>query len=253
MAEPVPYVTAQRLVYCYAKQGARAVSEVDLSLGSGQVIGLLGPNGSGKSTLIDLLMGLRRPDAGRVIRGTHPAPLVAWVPQEYAFYPELTCLENLRFFAGMLHLRGAQAKQRVDEAVSTCLLDEFVHRRAQQCSGGVRRRLNLAIALMQRPDVLLLDEPTVGVDPQTRSFLLQHIKALAHAGAAVLYATHYLEEVAEVCTDLLVLDNGRVLASGTIESLLRHPENEAPFASLEALFVYYTQHVIRTSKPTAGH
>lgn len=252
MTESVPYLTAQRLVYRYSKQATNAVSGIDLSLSAGQVIGLLGPNGSGKSTLIDLLMGLRKPDAGRVIRAVDPKPLIAWVPQEYAFYPELSCFENLRLFAGMLQLRRTEAEQRIKHAVSSCLLDEFVDRRARQCSGGVRRRLNLAIALLQRPDVLLLDEPTVGVDPQTRSILLQRLKTLAQAGAAVLYATHHLEEVAELCTDLLVIDSGRVLASGSMDALLCHPEDGAPFANLEALFVYYTQRGIRASTLTTG-
>lgn len=253
MTKQLPFLTAQQLVYRYPQQAACALLNVDLSLSSGRIMGLLGPNGSGKSTLIDLLMGLRKPDSGRVVRSTNPAPIIAWVPQDYAFYPDLSCLENLRFFAGMLNIKHVEMARRIDETIKSCVLEEFLARRARHCSGGVRRRLNLAIALLQQPDVLLLDEPTVGVDPQTRSFLLQHVKRLAQAGTAVLYATHHLDEASELCSDLLLLDHGQVLASGTMEALLQHPEKNLSFASLDALFLYYTQRVALASEPVTGY
>jgi ABC-2 type transport system ATP-binding protein len=204
-------------------------------------VGLLGPNGAGKSTLINLLIGLRTPQSGHVRRTIGPAPVIAWVPQDYAFYPDLTCRENLRVFAGMLDVPTSVATGRVDEAMASCIPQEFADRRARHCSGGVRRRLNLGIALLQKPDVLVLDEPMVGVDPQTRAFLLERIRELAHAGSAILYATHYMEEVSALCSHILLLDHGRVLASGDLPTLLRGPEGGAPFHNLEALFMHYTQ------------
>ncbi|MBG9388456.1 ABC transporter ATP-binding protein [Caenimonas aquaedulcis] len=236
-------IAAEQLTYRYAGQDEPALRGVDLTLLRGHAIGLLGPNGSGKSTLINLLVGLRQPQGGRIRR--EPSQSVAWVPQEYAFYPELTCMENLRFFAGMLDLPGEEAARRVESAVHTCMLQEFAQRRARHCSGGVRRRLNLGIALLQQPAALLLDEPTAGVDPQSRAFLLDRVRDMVAAGTSVLYATHYMEEVSAVCSHILLLDHGRVLASGDLATLLRGPEGQAPFADLEALFMHYTQRRLR--------
>ena len=236
-------VAAGQLVYRYSGQIEPALNGVDLRLLRGQAVGLLGPNGSGKSTLINLLAGLRKPQGG-VIRRTEGAT-IAWVPQEYAFYPELSCRENLDFFAGMLDLPSAEAARRIDSAIATCMLEEFADQRVRHCSGGVRRRLNLGIALLQRPDVLLLDEPTVGVDPQSRAFLLDRVREMAQAGTAVLYATHYMEEVSAVCSHILLLDHGRVLASGDLATLLRGPQGGAPFEHLEALFMHFTQRRLR--------
>jgi len=238
-------LSAEQLVYRYPGQTESALCGVDVRLARGQAVGLLGPNGSGKSTLIGLLIGQRRLQGGRLTRAGADALTVAWVPQEFAFYPDLSCLENLRLFAGMLDLTPAEAARRVDGAVETCLLQEFAARRAQHCSGGVRRRLNLSIALLQQPDVLLLDEPTVGVDPQSRAFLLDRIREFVGRGAAVLYATHYMEEVSAVCSHILLLDHGRVLASGDLASLLRGTDGRPHFADLEALFMHHTQRLLR--------
>jgi ABC-2 type transport system ATP-binding protein len=237
-------LSAQGLTYRYPGQTEDALKGADLALQRGQAVGLLGPNGSGKSTLINLLVGLTRPQQGHVRRG-EGAPVVAWVPQEYAFYPDLSCLENLRFFAGMLDIPASEAGRRVEEAVETCMLQEFAQRRARHCSGGVRRRLNLGIALLQHPQVLLLDEPTVGVDPQSRAFLLDRVRDMVRAGTAVLYATHYMEEVSAVCSQILLLDHGRVLASGDLATLLRGPDGGKPFEHLESLFMHYTQRGLR--------
>jgi len=238
-------IAAEQLVYRYPGQVEPALCGVDLRLVHGQAVGLLGPNGSGKSTLINLLIGLRTPQGGRVHHAGGREPVVAWVPQEYAFYPDLSCRENLHFFASMLDLPAIEATRRVEAAMASCMLHEFADRRARHCSGGVRRRLNLSIGLLQQPDVLLLDEPTVGVDPQTRAFLLERVRELVRAGTAVLYATHYMEEVSAVCSHILLLDHGRVLASGDLATLLHGPEGSAPFDHLEALFMHYTQRPLR--------
>lgn len=238
-------LSAEKLEYRYPGQGQPALCGVDLQLARGQAVGLLGPNGSGKSTLINLLAGLRRPQGGHIRHAGAGAASVALVPQEYAFYPELSCRENLEFFCGMLGLNADEAARRVRNAIATCMLEEFADRRARHCSGGVRRRLNLGIALLQQPDVLLLDEPTVGVDPQSRAFLLDRVREMAEAGTALLYATHYMEEVSAVCSHILLLDHGRVLASGDLPTLLRGPQGSAPFEHLEALFMHYTHRPLR--------
>ncbi|MDB5896799.1 MAG: transporter ATP-binding protein [Ramlibacter sp.] len=245
MSEASLAVSATGLVYRYPGQETPALRGMDLRLQRGQAVGLLGPNGSGKSTLISLLAGLRQPQQGRIEVAASDRRRVAWVPQETAFYPDLTCRENLAFFAAMLATPRAQAARRIDEAIATCMLAEFADRRARHCSGGVRRRLNLAIALLQQPEVLLLDEPTAGVDPQSRAFLLERVRELVAAGTAVLYATHYMEEVSAVCSDIVVLDHGQVLAVGDLATLLRGDEGTPAHASLEALFMHHTQRSLR--------
>ncbi len=237
-------LVAEQVIYRYPGQVNPALCGVDLQLKRGQAVGLLGPNGSGKSTLINLLIGLRTPQSGRILHPSIQKPVIAWVPQEYALYPELTCRENLDFFVGMLVLTSAEASSRVESAITSCMLQEFSDRRARHCSGGVQRRLNLGIALLQKPDVLLLDEPTAGVDPQSRAFLLDRISDLVSAGTAVLYATHYMEEVSKVCSHILLLDRGNVLASGDLETLLKS-SGRAPFENLESLFMHHTQRYLR--------
>lgn len=238
-------LAAHGLVYRYPKQTQDALRGVDLLLHRGQAVGLLGPNGSGKSTLINLLVGLRTPQRGHLVHRTGAPARIAWVPQEYAFYPQLTCQENLQLFADMLDIEAQERALRVASAMASCQLEAFASRRACHCSGGVRRRLNLAIALLQRPEVLLLDEPTVGVDPQSRAFLLERIRELVRDGTAVLYATHYMEEVSAVCSDIVLLDRGVVIAHGDLATLLQGPEGGPPFADLEALFMHLTQRSVR--------
>lgn len=238
-------LSARQLVYRYASQEQAALRKVDLPLLRGQALGLLGPNGSGKSTLISLLAGLRSPQSGSI---TYPAgvkPVIGWVPQDLAFYPDLTCLENLMFFSGMLDLPPGEARLRIEEVLSSCLLREFADRRAGRCSGGMQRRLNLAIAMLKRPDVLLLDEPTVGVDPQSRNFLLDRVRDMVRAGMTVLYATHYMEEVAALCSHVVVLDRGSVLAHGALAELLAGHDGGPPFRDLESLFLHYTDRSLR--------
>ena len=237
-------LVAEQVVYRYPGQVDSALCGVDLQLKRGQAVGLLGPNGSGKSTLINLLIGLRTPQSWQIHRPHVDKPVIAWVPQEYAFYPELTCCENLQFFVGMLVLSSAEATRRIESAMTSCMLQEFADRRARHCSGGVQRRLNLGIALLQKPDVLLLDEPTAGVDPQSRAFLLDRVSDLVAAGTAVLYATHYMEEVSKVCSHILLLDHGNVLASGDLETLLKG-SGSTPFENLESLFMHHTQRYLR--------
>jgi ABC-2 type transport system ATP-binding protein len=245
MSEASLAIRATGLVYRYPGQQTAALRGIDLRLYGGQAVGLLGPNGSGKSTLISLLAGLRQPQQGCIESTAPDRRRVAWVPQEMAFYPDLSCRENLVFFASMLHTPRAESARRVGEAIAGCRLEEFAERRARHCSGGVRRRLNLAIALLQQPQVLLLDEPTAGVDPQSRAFLLDRVRELVAAGTAVLYATHYMEEVSATCSDIVLLDHGEVLAEGDLMTLLRGDGAMPPHANLEDLFMHHTHRSLR--------
>jgi ABC-2 type transport system ATP-binding protein len=238
-------LVAEAISYRYPRQATPAVEDVSLTLSRGEIVGLLGPNGSGKSTLINLLNGLRAPQAGAVHFVGDPPATVAWVPQETAFYPQLTCRENLQFFVSMLPVSFEERAARVDHVIAACVLGEFLNKQARQCSGGVRRRLNIAIGLLQKPDVLLLDEPTVGVDPQTRLFLLDQVGQIARQGAAIVYATHYMEEAMAVCNEILILDHGHVVACGDLATLLKGTAESGPFANLEALFMHNTQRSLR--------
>jgi ABC-2 type transport system ATP-binding protein len=218
--------------YRYRDAAAPALQDVALSIPAGGVYGLLGPNGAGKTTLISLLAGLLNAGHGQIAMNGRPLAearaanprSIALVPQDYAFYPMLTVAENLRFFAGVLGLNSREIKAQSDAAIAFARLEQVVSKRAEQLSGGLRRRLNLAIGLLGQPQLLLLDEPTVGVDPQSRHFLLDAIAALPAAGTTVIYTSHYMEEVEAICQRIAIVDQGRVLAQGSLADILRTPE-----------------------------
>ena len=218
--------------YRYRDAPTPALHEVSLEIPGGGIFGLLGPNGAGKTTLISLLAGLLTATNGQIslhgqplaaIRAANPRA-IALVPQDYAFYPMLTVAENLRFFAGVLGLHGSELKTQCASAIAFARLEQVVSKRAEQLSGGLRRRLNLAIGLLGQPQLLLLDEPTVGVDPQSRHFLLDSIAALPAAGTTVIYTSHYMEEVEAICANVAIIDQGQVLAAGALAEMLRSPE-----------------------------
>ncbi|PKO37227.1 MAG: ABC transporter ATP-binding protein [Betaproteobacteria bacterium HGW-Betaproteobacteria-6] len=223
------------VAYRYRDAALPALRDVSLNIPAGGVYGLLGPNGAGKTTLISLLAGLLTAADGSILLNGRPLAearaanprAIALVPQDYAFYPMLTVAENLRFFAGVLGLHRREIKTQCDAAIAFARLEQVTGKRAEQLSGGLRRRLNLAIGLLGRPQLLLLDEPTVGVDPQSRSFLLESIAALPAEGTTVLYTSHYMEEVEAICQRVAILDQGRVLTEGALDDLLTTAESSA--------------------------
>ena len=205
-----------------------AVADVSLAVRPGEIVGLLGPNGAGKSTTMMIACGVLEADAGQVrLTGAPLTPRrrdlrakLGVVPQDLAVYPELTARQNLAFFGRLYGLRGADLDGRIADALDRTGLTGRADDRAQHYSGGMKRRLNFGCALLHSPAVMILDEPTVGVDPQSRGHLLRAVRDLAAAGTAVIYASHYMEEVEEVCDRVAVIDAGRVLAAGTLEDLL---------------------------------
>ncbi|MDH6593865.1 ABC-2 type transport system ATP-binding protein [Variovorax sp. TBS-050B] len=205
-----------------------ALDEVSLAVPRGSVMGLLGPNGAGKTTLISHLSGALHVQSGEIridgqpldqVRAKTPTR-IAVAPQEHAFYPMLSVAENLACFAAAGRLSGARKKARIDDCMRFAQLEAFAGVRAERLSGGLKRRLNLAIALLPEPELMLFDEPTVGVDPQSRAFILDAIKSLAQQGAAVVYASHYMEEVEAIADRVAILDRGRVLREGPLDALL---------------------------------
>lgn len=204
-----------------------AVDEVSLRIEPGEIFALLGPNGAGKSTTIGCMSGLLRPTAGKVrifgddvvADGVAARRRLGVVPQELALYEELSATENLNYWGAAYGLRGTQLKQRVRETLEFVALADRAKEPAKRFSGGMKRRLNFACGIVHRPRALLLDEPTVGVDPQSRVRLLDMVRQLAADGACVLYTTHYMEEAESLCQRLAIVDGGRVIAAGTIDEL----------------------------------
>lgn len=217
----------------YPRSQQPALDGVDLRISRGELFGLLGPNGAGKTTLISLLTGLRKADAGRVSYDElnierHRAAIqknIAWVPQEYAFYPSMTVRENLKFFAGVLGLRGKKRTQRIDDVTAIAGLENAESKRAVAFSGGMKRRLNVAISLLGEPEYLFLDEPTVGIDPQSRHFILESIREINRQGTTVIYSSHYMEEVEALCDRIAIVDKGKILTSGSLSELLGRGTN----------------------------
>jgi len=209
--------------------GKRAVvDDLSLHLDPGRIVGLLGPNGAGKSTTVAMLCGLLAPDRGRVIVGGSSDPStpqgkrrIGLVPQELALYDELSAAGNLALFGALYGLAGHARAERVQQALATVGLADRAHDKPSSFSGGMKRRLNIACALVHNPDILLLDEPTVGVDPQSRNAIFDNLLALRDAGKALLYATHYMEEAERLCDQIVVMDHGRVVAADTLDGLLR--------------------------------
>ncbi|HEY3246387.1 MAG TPA: ABC transporter ATP-binding protein [Phycisphaerae bacterium] len=205
-----------------------AVDGISFALRSGETFGLLGPNGAGKTTTIHMLVGALKPDSGAVhINGasdpTRPDVRrnIGMAPQALALYPVLSGEENVAFFGRLYGLSGANLKQRVDWALEFVGLSDRRRDRVKTYSGGMQRRLNLAAALVHDPPVILLDEPTVGVDPQSRNHIFENIEILKRQGRTILYTTHYMEEAQRLCDRVAIMDHGKILALGTVEELIQ--------------------------------
>ncbi|MDH6168296.1 ABC-2 type transport system ATP-binding protein [Variovorax boronicumulans] len=218
----------KHLGHRYPHADAPALADVSLAVPRGCVLGLLGPNGAGKTTLISHLSGALAVQSGEIridgqplqqVRANTPT-CIAVAPQDQAFYSMLTVSENLACFAAAGRLSGVRKKERIDACMRFSQLESFAGVRADRLSGGLKRRLNLAIALLPEPELMLFDEPTVGVDPQSRAFILDAIRSLARAGAAVIYASHYMEEIEAIADRVAILDHGRVLREGSLDDLL---------------------------------
>ena len=204
-----------------------AVDDVGFSIAPGETYGLLGPNGAGKTTSISMIAGLLERDAGDVTIAGEPMSItstaakrhIGLVPQDIAIYPDLTARENLLFFSKLYGL-GDQVKQRVDEVLEIIELTDRAGDRTDEFSGGMKRRLNIGIGLLHKPALLILDEPTVGVDPQSRNAILSSVESLGRQGMAVLYTTHYMEEAERLCDRVGIIDEGKVIAEGTRRELV---------------------------------
>lgn len=207
---------------------------IDLDIHEGEIIGLLGPNGAGKTTLIQTLTGMTPFERGKVeLFGQSKNPFsnqnkekMGLVTQEVTIFEELTAKENLQFFAGVYGLKGEEKKKRVEEALEFVGLGDKGNKLPTKFSGGMKRRLNIACALTHRPKFLIMDEPTVGIDPQSRNYILDAVKKLRDNGTTILYTTHYMEEVQAIASRVVIMDQGQIIKEGTVEELIQTIQHE---------------------------
>jgi ABC-2 type transport system ATP-binding protein len=215
----------------------RAADAVAFYVEAGEIYGLLGPNGAGKTTTISMISGLLRPDSGRVLVGAvdvwsepqKAKALMGVAPQELAIYEELSARENLEFWGQVAGLSRAEVKVRATELLETLTLSDRAKDPVKTYSGGMKRRVNIGCALLHRPKLLLLDEPTVGIDPQARSNILELVRKLSDEGTAILYTTHYLEEAEFLCDRIGIIDHGHLLAEGTLDDLQKRLSGDRLF------------------------
>jgi ABC-2 type transport system ATP-binding protein len=230
-----------------------AVDDVSFGLEAGQLVGLLGPNGAGKTTTVSMIAALLTPDRGEVLIGgrrlagdTDPAKRrIGLVPQDLALYEELTARDNLRFFAALYNLSRNPLEKAIAQALELVGLADRARDRVKDFSGGMKRRLNLAAGILHDPDILLLDEPTVGVDPQSRNAIFENLELLKSRGKALLYTTHYMEEAERLADRIVVIDHGRVIADDTLAGLQASAVAAGGPVTLEAVFLTLTGRSLR--------
>ena len=208
--------TITDLEYRYKKNSTAALQSINIDLGEGQCLGLIGPNGAGKSTLLSVLSGLLKPSRGKLQFGNSNTlsiskfvqTNVALVPQEYAFYSQLSVIQNLQYFVSLCGFSRSLSQARIETVIQECQLLEVINQKATYLSGGYKRRLNLAIALLKDPQILYLDEPTVGVDPVSREAILTLLTGLKGQGKTIVYTSHLLSEVQNICDQIVMLNHG---------------------------------------------
>lgn len=224
------------------------VDGLNLEIKKGEIFGLLGPNGAGKSTTMNMICSIVRPTAGEVnLLGKNPwkqkkevIHKIGYIPQELAIHGKLRAWENVELFTSLYGIKGNKLKQTVEESLEYVGLLEKRNEFAGKFSGGMKRRLNIACAIGHQPELLIFDEPTVGIDPQSRNFILEKIKDSNRNGATVIYTSHYMEEVEAICTRIAIMDNGKIIACGTSEELKRLVREDGDDITLEEVFLTLT-------------
>ena len=227
-----------------------AVNDISLEVPAGSKFGLLGPNGAGKTTTISILTGLLNYDSGNVFingmrlekRYKKIRSLIGLVPQDIALYDTLSARENLRFIAEMYGLRGKQMRSRIDECLDILGLGHNGHKQVRKYSGGMKRRVNLAAGILHKPEILILDEPTAGVDVQSRNVILEFLDELNRNGTTIIYTSHYLEEAESLCDTVAIIDYGKVIIQGNTKEII---SSNTEYADLESVFLHLTGRKLR--------
>lgn len=205
-----------------------AVDDIDFVVKKGEIFGLLGPNGAGKSTAISMISTLFKPNSGTIHYSgndiiDNPKEIQRFlgiVPQDIALYPTLSGLNNLKFWGRSYGLKGDELEQRIKEVSNIIGINDRLKDKVKNYSGGMKRRLNIGVALLHQPDILIMDEPTVGIDPQSRNHILETVKRLNREGMTIVYTSHYMEEVEMLCDRVSIMDNGKIIATGTVDELI---------------------------------
>jgi ABC-2 type transport system ATP-binding protein len=245
-----PIIQIQSLSKKYKDSDAFSLNDLTLSIYEGQIFGLLGPNGAGKTTLISLLCGLIKPTSGSFTinnlmyadNANAIKKVIGVVPQEYALYPTLTAKENLLYFGSMYGLIGKELKQKVTENLDFLGLLKFADKRVETFSGGMKRRVNLIAGILHNPKILFLDEPTVGVDVQSKNAIIDYLTQLNQLGTTIIYTSHHLSEAQDFCTDIAIIDSGKIYAQGTLKELISNTPNAQ---NLEDVFIAITGNELR--------
>ncbi|WP_294373948.1 ABC transporter ATP-binding protein [uncultured Clostridium sp.] len=211
-----------------------AVNGINFSIEKGDIYGVLGPNGAGKSTTMNLITGLLNCDGGSIKFENNSSikewsPNIGLVPQDLAIYNDLTAEENIEFFCSLYGFKGNELKKRVDSTLEFVGLTDVRKKKAGEFSGGMKRRLNIACAISHSPKLIIMDEPTVGIDPQSRNHILENVNQLREKGITIIYTSHYMEEVEEVCNKIIIIDHGKVVADGTKEEIKSKISNQKIF------------------------
>jgi ABC-2 type transport system ATP-binding protein len=235
----------QDLTKSYRGNTKPAVDGVSLDVYEGRIFGLLGPNGAGKTTMIRMLCGLLTPTGGEVIIGGYSLQhelhkirkIIGVVPQEIALYPTLTARENLSVYGGICGLKGNDLRNRIDKWLTVFGLEKSRHQQTGLFSGGMKRRLNLIVGLLHDPKILFLDEPTVGVDVQSKNVIIDSLMEINQTGTTIIYTSHYLEEAEKLCSYLAIIDEGRIITRGTLNEIRNENNTES---NLEDIFLELT-------------
>ena len=233
--------------------GRTVVDNLNIEIKKGEIFGLLGPNGAGKSTTMNMICNIVKPDYGTVEfmgkdfrkNKKELSKRLGYIPQNLAIHGSLKAWENVELFTSLYGIKGEELKDRIDESLEYVGLSERRNDYAKNFSGGMKRRLNIACAIGHHPDLLIFDEPTVGIDPQSRNFILEKIKESNKNGATVIYTSHYMEEVEAICSRIAIMDNGRVIASGTSDELKKLVVDDVESITLEEVFLTITGKKLR--------
>jgi ABC-2 type transport system ATP-binding protein len=250
MQENQHIIELKYLTKYYKGSNIPAIDNISLNIDKGEIYGLLGPNGAGKTTTISILCGLFGPTSGNVfidgLEYKHSSEkiknIIGVVPQEIALYPSLTAKENLNFFGHMYGLKGKQLKNRIDECLELFGLEKNANLRIKTLYGGMKRRINIIAGILHKPKILYLDEPTVGVDVQSRNVILDHLRDLNRDGTTIIYTSHYMEEAENLCSRVAIIDMGKIITEGKPKELINSKEE---YSDLESIFLNITGRALR--------
>ena len=246
----VPIIEIENLTKKFKGTDQVAVNGVSFSINQNDIFGLLGPNGAGKTTIISILCSLFPPTSGKVIidgmrLGNDITPIkqiIGVVPQDIALYPSLSARENLHFYGSMYGLKGADLKSKIEDWLAKLGLTDAANRQVSTYSGGMKRRVNLIASILHQPKILFLDEPTVGVDVQSRNVIIEHLTELNKQGTTIIYTSHHMEEAENFCTQVAIIDYGKIITQGSPKELIANTQGSS---NLEQVFLNLTNRKLR--------